>query len=279
MQAGYGAEEQATRRGRRLERIRREEAAGLLTESEVEAQLARAQRDQRAWAQGAEGERRVAETLQTLERYGWTALHDVHWPGRPKANIDHIAIGPGGVAVIDAKNWSGDVTIREGVLRQNGYRRDDQVAGAGAAAAAVTALLHPTHRTAVVGMICLVAQDQTSTRVGGVAVVGRLQLAPTLAGSRPRLSPYDVADIGRFLQAELGADRVPMPRRGSVRPSPRREAARHVPPAPRPSSGRPRARDGALAWVARLLLTVTATLGTILIAMVGIGAMLAARTP
>ena len=279
MQAGHGAEEQATRRGRRLEKVRREAAAGLLTQSEVEAQLARAQRDQRAWAQGAEGERRVAETLQTLERYGWTALHDVHWPGRPKANIDHIAIGPGGVVVIDAKNWSGEVTIRDGVLRQNGYRRDDQVTGARTATSAVMALLAPAHRAAVVGMICLAAQDQEVTRVGGIAVVGRLQLAPTLAGTTPRLSPYDVADIGRFLQAELGTNRVPTPRRGSARRLPQREAVRPVPPAPRASSSRSRTRDGALARVARLLLTVTATLGTIVIAMVGIGAVLASLTP
>ncbi|WP_407923750.1 nuclease-related domain-containing protein [Arthrobacter cheniae] len=36
--------------------------------------------------------------MRQLELQGWRMLHDVHWPGRPKANIDHIAVGPGGGA-------------------------------------------------------------------------------------------------------------------------------------------------------------------------------------
>jgi hypothetical protein len=210
VEAGFGAEEQASRRGRRIERLRREHDASDSTTSAVEAALERAQREQRNWSAGAEGERLVAQTLEILSRYGWTSLHDVHWPGRPLANIDHIAIGPGGVVVIDAKNWTGEVTYREGVLRQNGYRRDGELDGVAAATAAVTALLAPVHRSAVLGAICLASHDQPPVRtVPGVRVVGRMQLTEYLVGMPPRLSPFDVADIGRFLFGALAGSSSP----------------------------------------------------------------------
>ena len=46
-------------------------------------------------------------------------LHDRRIPGS-RANIDHIAIGPGGVTVIDAKNYKGKVRtkVRGGILRR-----------------------------------------------------------------------------------------------------------------------------------------------------------------
>jgi len=63
-----------------------------------------------AWKVGAEGERRVAEVL--AEAQGVEVLHDRRIPGS-KANIDHIAIGPSGVFVIDAKKYSGTVEVRD----------------------------------------------------------------------------------------------------------------------------------------------------------------------
>ncbi|WP_263731128.1 nuclease-related domain-containing protein [Cellulomonas sp. SG140] len=199
--AGFGAEQQVSRKARRAARYREEAARGAAVD---EAALERLRRDQRNWAAGAEGERLVAQTLTVLERHGWTALHDVHWPGRPRANIDHIAIGPGGVVVIDAKHWSGTVELREGVLRQNGYARTGEVAGVADAAAAVTALLAPQHRSAVRAALCLVAQDQPAAlAAGSAAVVGRWQLPELLLTLPPRLTPYDVADVGRQLTAAL----------------------------------------------------------------------------
>ena len=210
MEAGFGAEEQVTRRARKVERLRQEQAASDATGGAVADALARAERDKRNWAAGAEGERRVAETLDTLGQYGWLALHDVHWPGRPLANLDHVAIGPGGVFIIDAKNWTGDVTLTDGVLRQNGYRRDRELEAVADATAAVTALVSPQHRSALTGMICLASQDQAVTwTTPGVRVVGRLQLASHLVGLPAKLSPYDVADLGRFLGSHLGAKSSP----------------------------------------------------------------------
>jgi hypothetical protein len=66
-----------------------------------------------AWQHGAKGERRTARLLVPLERHGWAILHDLAIPGSP-ANINHLAIGPGGVLVIDSKQYRGR-------LRLDGY--------------------------------------------------------------------------------------------------------------------------------------------------------------
>ena len=97
---GEGAEEVASRAALRAERLRRERDISGATDSAAEAELQRVLRTQKNWSQGAEGERLVAHTLGALERYGWLLLHDIRWPGRQKANIDHVAIGPGGSPVV-----------------------------------------------------------------------------------------------------------------------------------------------------------------------------------
>ena len=216
-EAGYGAEEQASRRARKIAQLREDAARGEAIDADV---LRRAQAAQRNWSVGAEGERLVAANLAHLERYGWIALHDLRWPGRQRANIDHIAVGPGGIIVIDAKNWSGRVAVADGSLRQNGYGRASSADGVSQAAADVTALLAPQHRTAVRAVLCLVAQDQPPTPVQGVQVLGRWQLAEHLLGLPPRLSVYDVADVARYLESELRKPQVPTPTSPSQRRAP-----------------------------------------------------------
>jgi Nuclease-related domain len=62
--------------------------------------------DTLAWRRGATGERHTARLLAPLKRRGWAVLHDLAIPGS-KANIDHLVIGPGGVLVIDTKQYRG----------------------------------------------------------------------------------------------------------------------------------------------------------------------------
>src|SRR3954469_25066176 len=76
---------------------------------------ARLLNDARAWEQGAIGEVTTAALLSGLEDIGWVILHDLAIPGS-KANIDHLLIGPGGVLVIDSKNFSGRITRGSGTL-------------------------------------------------------------------------------------------------------------------------------------------------------------------
>jgi hypothetical protein len=70
----------------------------------------RPSRDAIAWRRGAAGERRTARLLGPLERQRWAVLHDLALPGS-RANIDHLVIGPGGVFVIDSKQYRGRLQL------------------------------------------------------------------------------------------------------------------------------------------------------------------------
>ncbi|HEY2204362.1 MAG TPA: nuclease-related domain-containing protein, partial [Pseudonocardia sp.] len=58
----------------------------------------------------------TAAALAPLADRGWRIMHDRQCPGSSRANVDHLAIGPGGVAVIDTKDWSLPVQVRDGRL-------------------------------------------------------------------------------------------------------------------------------------------------------------------
>jgi Nuclease-related domain len=66
--------------------------------------------DAAAWRRGAAGERRTARLLAALEWHGWAVLHDLALPGS-RANLDHLLIGPGGVFVIDSKQYRGRLQL------------------------------------------------------------------------------------------------------------------------------------------------------------------------
>jgi Nuclease-related domain len=66
--------------------------------------------DASAWRRGAAGERRTARRLGPLERHGWAILHDLAVPDS-RANLDHLVIGPGGVFVIDSKQYRGRLQL------------------------------------------------------------------------------------------------------------------------------------------------------------------------
>jgi Nuclease-related domain len=56
-----------------------------------------------------------------LKRHGRAVLHDLAIPGS-QANIDHLVIGPGGVAVIDSKQYRGRLRLDSYGLLWHGRR-------------------------------------------------------------------------------------------------------------------------------------------------------------
>jgi hypothetical protein len=66
----------------------------------------------RAWSQGGRGEERVGHLLSKAVGLDGVVLHDRSIPGR-SSNIDHIAIVPSGVWVIDTKQYTGRVQQRD----------------------------------------------------------------------------------------------------------------------------------------------------------------------
>lgn len=64
--------------------------------------------DLKKWNKGFDGESRVARTLRRLPS-PWCYLNNIVLERKPDEymQIDHIAVGPSGVAVIETKNWRG----------------------------------------------------------------------------------------------------------------------------------------------------------------------------
>ncbi len=142
----------------------------------------------RAWAVGAVGEERVAARLQTAADRGVLALHDRRIPGS-RANIDHLAIGPAGVCVIDAKRYEsaqirvrrvgGLFTQRRDELLVRGRVRNDLVAGLDKQVAAVHAALQSGGHgdVPVIGVLCFV-DGLFPVFNGGYRVGSRLVVSP-----------------------------------------------------------------------------------------------------
>ncbi|MEX0789259.1 MAG: nuclease-related domain-containing protein [Actinomycetota bacterium] len=79
-----------------------------------------------SWRIGAEGEQKTASHLTGLEQAGFIVRHDRRVPGYG-GNVDHIAIGPTGVWVIETKSYRGRVEVHGDRLEVNGQRRDGTV--------------------------------------------------------------------------------------------------------------------------------------------------------
>ncbi|GAA1778412.1 hypothetical protein GCM10009712_27480 [Pseudarthrobacter sulfonivorans] len=211
MGAGDGAAEQSRLAAERVRRLKR--------------QLDQAERATKSWDDGAVGERMVAEHLSLLVTYGWFLLHDVHWPGRPRANLDHVLVGPGGVVVVDAKNWTGEVRVSAGVLWQGRFARTQSVEGALAQCAAVASVLAPPHRRLVRPLICLAGQpDLFAITNADVAVAGAERVVEAVLALPAVLDTATVvglfADLSQQLTQEPEADSAALRSLTSNRPAP-----------------------------------------------------------
>lgn len=238
MGAGDGAAEQSRLAAERVQRLKR--------------QLDQAEKATKSWDAGAVGERIVADQLSRLIPHGWYLLHDVHWPGRPKANLDHVLVGPGGVVVVDAKNWTGEVRVSAGVLWQGRFARTQSVEGALAQCAAVASVLAPPHRRFVRPLICLAGQpDLFAITNADVAVVGADRVVDAVLALPPVLDQQTVvglyAHLGQQLTQVPAADSPVLKsltaHRVVVTPSARRQDESQR-PATRPAA-RPASRPGA----------------------------------
>jgi hypothetical protein len=134
--AGASALREYERRRQRREDHARDKLGGL---GVVLARVLDEPTSTKVWQQGGKGEVRTGARLaKHLEGTGARLLHDRRIPGRGQANIDHLAIGPGGITVIDSKTHRGNVRIdhvgglfapRRAVLTINGRDRTTLVDG------------------------------------------------------------------------------------------------------------------------------------------------------
>jgi len=205
---------------------------------------------------GAEGEETTAALLAGLPADQWTVLHDVRWPGRRFANVDHVVIGPPGVFAIDSKNWSGRITIRDDVLRQNGYRREPAVAGASEAALAVARLTNVVRADLVRPVLCFVRDDPLTGWARDVMVCSSANLIQLLESRPAAIAPPDVREASLQLSAQLSDARsAPGPAHpGRTVSRPRRLRVPRPRIAPRPA--RRRSRRNQEPGIVRLLIAL-----------------------
>lgn len=164
---GGSAREEYERRHRKREDHARDKLNGL---GVFLARIIDEPQNTTAWKKGAEGEARAGARLEKLlHATGVKLLHDRRMPGRTRANIDHLAVGPGGITVIDTKNYRGKVRVerigglfseRRDVLLIGGRDRTKLVEGVERQIAAVrTVLIGFEQAVDVRGALCFADID------------------------------------------------------------------------------------------------------------------------
>ncbi|HWL37650.1 MAG TPA: nuclease-related domain-containing protein [Frankiaceae bacterium] len=155
------------------------------------ARVLRVHTDERAWRVGADGEETVARRLARLPE-PWTVVHDLPI-GDNGANVDHLAVGPGGVFSLNTKNLTGRVWVGGGTFLHNGQKQP-YVPKARREAERVGRLLGvPVH-----GVIVVIADDLTvKEQPREVAVVSADRIRRWLQSRPPTLSPDDLTSLVR----------------------------------------------------------------------------------
>lgn len=106
---------------------------------------------------GNEGERQIGSRLDVLHGAGWHVLHDRRKNERSPANLDHVVVGPPGVFVIDAKNWSGGLLkLDDRGMKMARWRKDDELHAAGVDAELVRGVARAVAQVPCVGVLAFV---------------------------------------------------------------------------------------------------------------------------
>jgi hypothetical protein len=168
--------------------------------------LLKEQASERAWPRGTEAEKRTGRRLEKLLRgSGVRLLHDRRVPGG-HANLDHIAVGPTGVTLIDTKRWRGKVRVRRGRLWVAGRDRTEIIEGVRRQIDVIRLGLATCHDVPVNGAICWIEVDGLPwlgrLSVDGVSINGPRPLAENLR-KHGSVSPSRVAHIARLLDLRL----------------------------------------------------------------------------
>lgn len=155
--------------------------------------LRRLRKEQTNWRAGGDGERQVVRVLVDMDDAGWHLLADRAWPGTARANIDVLLVGPGGVFVIDVKNWA-QPSVTDGRLWRGDEPQDDTVEKLLAQTTAVEAILaeEGLPPTEVVPLFALANRRNFTARLGRVVVCGERDLPRDLTRRGVRLDATQV---------------------------------------------------------------------------------------
>jgi hypothetical protein len=162
-----------------------------------------------AFARGEAGEVAVARALDALASEGYLRLDDRPWPGRKQANIDHVLLGPSGLFIIDAKNWTGRVEIRNGVLRQNGRDRTKHLDSVRKATLTIMAML-PFASPRAEAVVVLAGESVGPMQTLGTVTIAGIDDIVEWIRAQPRLLAPDLVQQG-YLALDSGLVRSYVP--------------------------------------------------------------------
>ena len=171
--------------------------------------LTELRQEQRAWRAGGRGENRVVRVLVDLDDVGWRVLSDRQWPGTRTANIDVIVVGPAGVFVVDAKNWSREVRVEGGRLWRGDYDATEEIEKLLGQTTAVEDVVSDTGLppAEVTPLLVLVGRKGVMVQLERVLILGEHDLVPELVRRGARLP----AALVEQLVVELDRGCPPMP--------------------------------------------------------------------
>jgi hypothetical protein len=208
-QAGASLEREYERRKQKRERRARDahpHIGGLLLA------MGGTPQHESAFHQGAAAERAVADSLATrMAGSAVITLHNRRMPGG-RGDVDHIAIAPTGVYVIDTKDWKGKVEIQTpwfgaAKLRIRGRDCTKLIDGLERQITAVrdTLDLGGHHEIPIRGALCFTQADLPFMRTqefGGHLLLYRKALAKQLNADGP-LDPQVLGKLARHLALAL----------------------------------------------------------------------------
>lgn len=174
--------------------------------------LGSAPQHESAFEQGALAERAIADSLATRTNSDRViTLHNRRMPGG-RGDIDHVAIAPTGVWVIDTKDWNGKVEIKSPLfgtprLLIGGRECNKLINGLERQIAAVRAALDRggDHQIPLHGALCFTKADLPFFRTQtfrGHLLLYRKALAKRLNADGP-LSPATIEQVARDLATVL----------------------------------------------------------------------------
>lgn len=151
----------------------------------------------RAYAKGARGEETVAAELNRLTG-GWYLFHGIQLPGN--RDIDHIAVGPTGIYLIETKCWSGKLSILDGRLWVNGrLPRTDPILQ-------VRLLMHELQQAVptlpkIKPILCLVSRNfiQGEINADEILVCSHQRLEQLMTQAPSIFEPNDTANYAQCL--------------------------------------------------------------------------------
>jgi len=146
---------------------------------------------------GAQAEEKVGEALDALG--DWRVFHNLLLP--ELGDVDHLAVGPGGVVLVETKSQRGTLVVSRGRV---GFRQPLGTKWSGKDIAAQTRALSEALQAQgfpVMPFLCFPFAQVTPHRVKGIPLVDLKMLLTTINQLPERLSPEEVTGFCTQLEA------------------------------------------------------------------------------